>query len=64
MMLIAGIEVEDGKSSLAEPGAAGVGGADGAGVRSPAPVVACGAPDGVAAEADAVVLPLAGQASA
>ena len=44
MMLTAGIELAEGKSSLAEPGAPGGGGTDDSpGVRSPAPVVASGA---------------------
>ena len=62
MMLTAGIELAEGKSSLAEPGAPGVGGTDDRpGVRSPAPLVVSGA------GADAVAVapePLAGHASA
>src|SRR5205823_6546388 len=62
MMLTAGIELAEGKSSLAEPGAPGVGGTDdGPGVRSPAPLVVSAAGADTVAVAPA---PLAGQASA
>ena len=62
MMLTAGIELAEGKSSLAEPGAPGAGGIDdSAGVRSPAPLVVSGAGAGAVAVAPE---PLAGQASA
>jgi hypothetical protein len=44
MMLTAGIELAEGKSSLAEPGAPGAAGTDDRpGVRSPAPLVVSGA---------------------
>ncbi len=66
MMLTAGIELAEGKSSLAEPGVPGVGGTDDRpGIRGPAPLVASGA--GTVAVADAVAVapePFAGQASA
>jgi hypothetical protein len=62
MMLTAGIELAEGKSSLAELGVPGVGGTDDRpGIRGPAPLVASGAgPDAVAVAPEA----FAGQASA
>jgi hypothetical protein len=70
MMLTGGIEVADGKSNFAAAGVPAVEGIDdSAGVRKPAPVVACGDGADAGVDVDGVALavapePLACQASA